>query len=137
MMPARVVMFVSRDPGQRDLYLTDLRRLNLLSVWVEAVSDARKLLAHYRVAAIILHVKSGDDWRLSAQLIVAARSSPVLILASAAWNAPRQIERAFEMGCAGVITEPCTPATLAAIVRRSISGEHRIRWPDPLAAEVG
>jgi DNA-binding NarL/FixJ family response regulator len=136
-MPPRVVMFVSRDPGHRQLYLTDLRRLGLLSVWVDAVDDARKLLAHYRVAAIVVHVASADDWRPPVELIAAARSSPVLVLGSGGWNAVGQIERAFEGGCAGVITESCTAATLAAIVRRSIGGERGIQWPDRVVAEVG
>jgi DNA-binding NarL/FixJ family response regulator len=137
MMPARVVMFVSPDPALRDTYLTDLRRLNLLSVWLDAIDDALKLLAQYHVAAIVFHVAVAQEWHLPAGLIAAARSTPVLILRSSGGDSARQIERAFEMGCAGVIAEPCTAKTLASIVRRSISGERDILWPDPLAAEVG
>jgi DNA-binding NarL/FixJ family response regulator len=61
----------------------------------------------------------------------------VLVLGSSGWTCSRQIEAAFEVGCAGVITEPCTADTLASIVRRSIRGERGILWPDPLAAGVG
>jgi DNA-binding NarL/FixJ family response regulator len=137
MMPARVVMFVSPDPGLRDAYLTDLRRLNLLSVWLDTADDAPKLLAQYHVAAIIVHATVEQEWHLPAKLIAAAGSTPVLILRSGVANTARQIERAFEMGCAGVIAEPCTAGTLASLVRRSISGERGILWPNSLAAEVG
>jgi DNA-binding NarL/FixJ family response regulator len=137
MMPARVVMFVSPDPALRDMYLTDLRRLNLLSVWLDAIDDALKLLAQYHVAAIVFHVAVEQEWHPPAGLIAAARSTPVLVLRSSGGDSAREIERAFEVGCAGVIAEPCTAGTLASIVRRSISGERDILWPDPLAAEVG
>ena len=131
MTPARVVMFVSRDPAHRQLYLMGLRRLGLLTVWVDAVDDARKLLSQYRVTAIIVHVAAADDWRPPLELITAARSSPVLVLGSGAWESAHQVERAFEGGYAGVITESCTADTLADIIRRSIGGERGILWPDP------
>ena len=137
MTSTRVVMFVSPDPGHRELYVEELRRLNVLSIWVDSVKDAAKLLAQFRVAAIVIYMAAGDHVRPCAEFVVTAWPSPVIVLGSVGWSSSAEIERAFETGCTGVVAEPCTAATLAAIVSRSIAGERRIRWPDSRSVDAG
>ncbi len=129
MVSNRVVMFVSRHAGYRELYTNALGTFGLLSVWTPGIEGGRSLLAQYRVAALVFDPSSQDEWHQCRQLVVAAHPSPVLAMGSPDGHA-NQAEEAFEAGCAGFIAGPCPPASLAAILKRAINGERRIVWPD-------
>jgi DNA-binding NarL/FixJ family response regulator len=135
MTSTQVVMFISRDPSHRALYIELLRQRHVLSVWVDSASDAPKLLSQFRVAAIVIHMTAVDEMSRPADLVATVRPAPVIVLASVGWNSSANIEHAFNTGCAGVVVEPCTAATLAAILDRSIAGERRIRCPDSPSME--
>jgi DNA-binding NarL/FixJ family response regulator len=100
------------------------------------VRDAPKLLSQFRVAAIVVHVSAADEVAQPAEFVSALSPSPVIVLGSAGWRSSTHIERAFEAGCAAVVTEPCAPATIAAVVNRSIAGERRILWPTSLSVDA-
>jgi hypothetical protein len=136
MTSTHVVMFISGEPTHRKLYVDALQRLNVLPVWVDTVRDAPRLLAQFRVAAIVVHVSAADEVSQSAKFVSALSPSPVILLGSPGWRSSTHIELAFEAGCAAVVTEPCTPSIIAAVVKRSIAGERRIQWPNPLCVDA-
>ncbi len=134
MVSNRVVMFVSRDAGHRELYASALRGFGLLSVWTPGVDDGQRLLAQYRVNALIFHPSSEDEWGRCRQLVAAAHSSPVLVLGPSDATAG-QVHEALDAGCAGFIAAPCPSSSLAGILRRAMNGDRGIVWPETLLPE--
>ncbi len=127
MVSSRVVMFVSRDAGYRELYTNALRSFGLLSVWATGVDEGRSLLGQYSVAALIFDPSSREEWEQCGQLVAAAGPSPVLVMAS---GHEHQAQEAFDAGCVAFVAGPCPPASLAAVLQRAMSGDRRIIWPE-------
>jgi hypothetical protein len=131
-MHHRSVLFVSASEDFTHLYGVGLRSDGWLPVFVPSVDAALSLLTQFSVCAAVFHLEPDSDEQWQACEALIGRGVPVLVLT--AWLRPdgRNRARAAAAACIAFVAEPCTPFDLSHVLRRTLSGESGIVWPDRL-----
>jgi DNA-binding NtrC family response regulator len=126
------VLIVSAYADFRDIYTFGLRHEGLWAEAIESPSEAEAVLRRMRPDAITFHLGHDESgWTDCAFLLKMAQPAPVILLTG--WVHPdgRTARKAFELGCAAFVIEPCVPDDLASIIERVITGERGINWHRP------
>jgi DNA-binding NarL/FixJ family response regulator len=89
----------------------------------DAIAGDISCIAQHHVDAVTFHLEcdNSEQWetyRLIAELFP---SKPLIILANWMDTGGRSARRAFEMGCAAFVIEPCTPRAIAEIIQGVVS----------------
>jgi CheY-like chemotaxis protein len=88
----------------------------------EALALARALLPDVVVMDLALPVV--DGWEAIRQLKGDARTIGILVIALTGYSVVRHAERARQAGCDALLTKPCLPSTLLALLRDLLARAH-------------
>jgi two-component system, cell cycle response regulator DivK len=66
-----------------------------------------------------------DGFEMVRRLRAMPETSHVPVVAVTAHDGPREMERAREVGCDGVVPKPCLPETLASVIEEWVGGRRR------------
>jgi len=124
------LLLVSSNADFREIYTFGLRRVGLQAEAVDACDEAAAVLERLRFDVLVFHLGHDESgWTHCAFLLNLAGPAPVILLTG--WIHPdgRTARKAFDLGCAAFVIEPCLPDDLAAIIERVVAGERGIEWP--------
>ena len=115
-----LVLLVDDDADSREMYGQYLRAHDFLTVMAtngrEAMALAELLPPHLVVMDLCMpHL---DGWETSRRLKHNVLTSHIPIIACTGHVLGSSAERAFDAGCDGYVTKPCSPADLLAEIRR-------------------
>ena len=115
-----LVLLVDDDADSREMCGQYLRAHDFLTVMAtngrEAMALAELLPPHLVVMDLCMpHL---DGWETSRRLKRNARTMHIPIIACTGHVLGSSAERAFDAGCDGYVTKPCSPANLLAEIRR-------------------
>jgi len=115
-----LVLLVDDDADSREMYGQYLRAHDFLTVMAtngrEAMALAELLPPHLVVMDLCMpHL---DGWETSRRLKRNARTMHIPIIACTGHVLGSSAERAFDAGCDGYVTKPCSPANLLVEIRR-------------------
>ena len=115
-----LVLLVDDDPDSREMYGQYLRAHDFQTVMAtngrEAMALAELLPPHLVVMDLCMpHL---DGWEATRCLKRNALTKHIPIIACTGHVLGSSAERAFDAGCDGYVTKPCSPAALLAEIRR-------------------
>jgi two-component system cell cycle response regulator DivK len=87
----------------------------------EALTKAQELLPDVITTDIALRGSGIDGCELCEQLKKHDRTQAIPVIAVTAWAMAPDVIRAWQAGCAAVLTKPCSPATLLAEILRLLN----------------
>ena len=123
MCTANSFLIVSRNFDVQDVYVLLMRAQRVPVVGVNTCEEALKVsgLAHF--GAVLFDVESRDDWESLARFRKElSRGIPIVVLSG--WLAPDRTYRNFarDLGCAGFVAKPATPALVVRALQRAAEG---------------
>jgi DNA-binding NtrC family response regulator len=124
------LLLVSNNADFREIYTFGLRHAGLWTEAVEGCDEAAVAIGRLRIDVLMFHLGHDESgWTHCAFLLNLARPAPVILLTGWIYPGGRTARKAFDLGCAAFVIEPCVPDDLAAIIERVVAGERGIEWP--------
>jgi DNA-binding NtrC family response regulator len=124
------LLLVSKNADFREIYTFGLRKAGLWAEAVEGCDEAAAVFKRLRIDVLMFHLGHDErGWTHCAFLLNLAGPAPVILLTGWIYPDGRTARKAFDLGCAAFVIEPCVPDDLAAIIERVVAGERGIEWP--------
>lgn len=124
------LLLVSNNADFREIYTFGLRKAGLWAEAVERCDEVAAVIERLRIDVLMFHLGHDEDgWTHCAFLLKLAGPAPVILLTGWIYPDGRTARKAFDLGCAALVIEPCVPDDLASIIERVVAGERGIKWP--------
>ena len=123
--PAPIVLVVDDFDDNRLLYASTVREAGY---HVEEAADGAEALAKIgskRPAVIIMDLSMPvlDGWETTRRIKADPRTADIVVIAVTGHGTHFGIQRATEAGAAAVLTKPCEPRDLLAVIRAAIASD--------------
>ena len=125
-MSPQIVLFVSSAPNLHERYDPGVRAQGFRLLPISDAQRAEVLLTQFQVAALVFHLRAGDEhaWQACERVARAAGTTPVIVL-----TGPHLLDRlsdfqSLEHGWSAMLPDGCSADDLAMTLRRAIAEPH-------------
>lgn len=122
------LVVLSTEPRVADRIVSSIRQRRRPVVSLDQAATVERIIGGAKIAAVIVCVERAGDWLECDTVVRTAKQHQLPVVALTRWASldGRFRRRAFDLGCAAFVREPCDTDVLVAVSDRVTAGERHI-----------